>query len=125
MAGQVISLTDKAADRIKAIIAGSDTPIMGVRLGLENAGCAGMAYKLDYAEEAAPLDEVVTDKGVTILVDPKAILFLLGTEMDYEETKLRSGFVFNNPNQTDACGCGESVTLPPASAPVAEQQPST
>jgi len=125
MAGQVISLTDKAADRIKAIIAGSDTPIMGVRLGLENAGCAGMAYKLDYAEEAAPLDEVVTDKGVTILVDPKAILFLLGTEMDYEETKLRSGFVFNNPNQTDACGCGESVTLTPASAPVAEQQPST
>jgi len=111
MAGQVISLTDKAAERIRAIIAGSDKPIVGVRLGLENAGCAGMAYKLDYAEDTQPLDEVVTDKGVTILVDPKAILFLLGTEMDYEETKLRSGFVFNNPNQTDACGCGESVTL--------------
>lgn len=125
MAGQVISLTDKAAERIKAIIARSDKPIVGVRLGLENAGCAGMAYKLDYAEETAPLDEVVKDKGVTILVDPKAILFLLGTEMDYEETKLRSGFIFNNPNQTDACGCGESVTLTPAAAPVSEGRPST
>ena len=117
MPGNVITLTNKAADRIKAIIAKSDKPILGVRLGLENAGCAGMAYKLDYAEEKAPLDEVVTDKGVTILVDPKAILFLLGTEMDYEETKLRSGFVFNNPNETDACGCGESVTLTPAEMP--------
>jgi iron-sulfur cluster assembly protein len=82
-----------------------------------------MAYKLDYAEEKAPLDEVVTDKGVTILVDPKAILFLLGTEMDYEETKLRSGFVFNNPNETDACGCGESVTLKAAEMPVTKQAP--
>ncbi|GGD14783.1 iron-sulfur cluster assembly accessory protein [Pyruvatibacter mobilis] len=123
MPGNVITLTDKAADRIKAIIANSDNPILGVRLGLENAGCAGMAYKLDYAEEKAPLDEVVTDKGVTILVDPKAILFLLGTEMDYEETKLRSGFVFNNPNETDACGCGESVTLKAAEMPVTEQPP--
>lgn len=123
MPGNVITLTDKAADRIKAIIAKSDKPILGVRLGLENAGCAGMAYKLDYAEEKAPLDEVVTDKGVTILVDPKAILFLLGTEMDYEETKLRSGFVFNNPNETDACGCGESVTLKAAEMPVTEQPP--
>ncbi|WP_422024937.1 HesB/IscA family protein [Pyruvatibacter mobilis] len=123
MPGNVITLTDKAADRIKAIIANSDKPILGVRLGLENAGCAGMAYKLDYAEEKAPLDEVVTDKGVTILVDPKAILFLLGTEMDYEETKLRSGFVFNNPNETDACGCGESVTLKAAEMPVTEQAP--
>ena len=123
MPGNVIKLTDKAADRIKAIIAKSDKPILGVRLGLENAGCAGMAYKLDYAEEKAPLDEVVTDKGVTILVDPKAILFLLGTEMDYEETKLRSGFVFNNPNETDACGCGESVTLKAAEMPVTEQAP--
>ena len=123
MPGNVITLTDKAADRIKAIIAKSDKPILGVRLGLENAGCAGMAYKLDYAEEKAPLVEVVTDKGVTILVDPKAILFLLGTEMDYEETKLRSGFVFNNPNETDACGCGESVTLKAAEMPVTEQAP--
>ncbi|WP_422023473.1 HesB/IscA family protein [Pyruvatibacter mobilis] len=123
MPGNVITLTNKAADRIKAIIAKSDKPILGVRLGLENAGCAGMAYKLDYAEEKAPLDEVVTDKGVTILVDPKAILFLLGTEMDYEETKLRSGFVFNNPNETDACGCGESVTLKAAEMPVTEQAP--
>jgi iron-sulfur cluster assembly protein len=123
MPGNVITLTDKAADRIKAIIAKSDKPILGVRLGLENAGCAGMAYKLDYAEEKAPLDEVVTDKGVTILVDPKAILFLLGTEMDYEETKLRSGFVFNNPNETDACGCGESVTLKAAEMPVTKQAP--
>ncbi|MEQ8745205.1 iron-sulfur cluster assembly accessory protein [Pyruvatibacter sp.] len=124
MAGQVITLTDKAADRIKAIIAKSDEPIVGVRLGLENAGCAGMAYKLDYASETAPLDEVVTDKGVTILIDAKSILFLLGMEMDYEETKLRSGFVFNNPNQTDACGCGESVTLTAAKpAPIQETAP--
>ena len=124
MAGQVITLTDMAAERIKAIIAKSDEPIVGVRLGLENAGCAGMAYKLDYATEIAPLDEVVTDKDVTILIDAKSILFLLGMEMDYEETKLRSGFVFNNPNQTDACGCGESVTLTPA-ASVTEERPST
>lgn len=125
MAGQVITLTDTAAERIKAIIDRSEEPIVGVRLGLENAGCAGMAYKLDYATETAPLDEVVEDKGVKILIDAKSILFLLGMEMDYEETKLRSGFVFNNPNQTDACGCGESVTLTPAKAPVAEERPST
>ncbi len=114
---KVISLTDKAADRIKAIAARSSEPILGLRLGLENAGCAGMSYTMEYATEKQPLDEVVEDKGVTILIDPKAILFLLGTEMDYEETKLRSGFVFNNPNETDACGCGESVTLTPAQVP--------
>lgn len=114
---KVISLTDTAADRIKAIMARSGGEVVGVRLGLENAGCAGMAYKMDYATEKEALDEVVEEKGVTILIDPKAILFLLGTEMDYEETKLRSGFVFRNPNETDACGCGESVTLKPAELP--------
>ena len=109
-----MTLTDAAADRAKAIMASSDNRIVGLRVGVKNGGCAGMEYTLDYAEDASPMDEVVEDKGVKILIDPKAILFLLGTEMDYEEGKFRSGFVFNNPNQTDACGCGESVTLTPA-----------
>ncbi len=86
----------------------------GLRVGVKNGGCAGMAYTMDKVEEANPSDEVVSDKGVTVYVDPKAVLFLLGTEMDYEVTKLKSGFVFKNPNQTSACGCGESVEISPA-----------
>lgn len=111
---KAMTLTDVAAARVKEIMATSDKTFVGLRVGVKNGGCAGMEYTLDYAEEASPLDETVEDKGVTILIDPKAVLFLLGTEMDYEEDKFRSGFVFNNPNQTDACGCGESVTLTPA-----------
>jgi len=111
---QVMRLTDAAADRIKAIIAKADKPIAGVRVGVKNGGCAGMSYTMEYAAEAAKFDEVVEDKGVRILIDPKAVLFLLGTEMDYRTDRLRSGFVFNNPNQTSACGCGESVSLKPA-----------
>ncbi|MEM8785299.1 MAG: iron-sulfur cluster assembly accessory protein [Pseudomonadota bacterium] len=111
---QAITLTDRAADRIRAIIEGSDKGLIGVRLGVRNGGCAGMAYTLDYATEQNALDEIVDTKGVRVLIDPKAILFLLGTEMDFEETTLSSGFVFNNPNQVDACGCGESVNLKPA-----------
>ncbi|MGC6472227.1 MAG: HesB/IscA family protein [Parvibaculales bacterium] len=111
---KAITLTDAAATRLQDILSrpsddGSER--VGLRLGLKNAGCAGMEYTMEYATDIAPHDEVVEDKGVTILIDPKAILFLLGTEMDYEVSKLSSGFVFNNPNQTDACGCGESVTL--------------
>ncbi len=91
-------------------------PIAGVRVGVKNGGCAGMAYTMEYAEAVDPTDEVVEDKGVRILIDPKAVLFLLGTEMDFKTDKLSAQFVFNNPNQTSACGCGESVQLTPADA---------
>jgi iron-sulfur cluster assembly protein len=111
---QVMRLTDAAADRIKAVMANADRPIAGVRVGVKNGGCAGMSYTMEYAEGPNPLDEVVEDKGVRILIDPKAVLFLLGTEMDYKVEKLSAQFVFNNPNQTGACGCGESVQLEPA-----------
>ena len=89
---------------------------VGLRVGVKNSGCAGQEYTFAYAEEALPLDEVVEDKGVTILIEPKAVLFLIGSEIDYETTKLASKFVFRNPNETDACGCGESVTIIPAAA---------
>src|ERR1041384_3481577 len=99
---QVMRLTDAAADRIKAIMAKADKPFAGVRVGVKNGGCAGMAYTMEYAESAAKFDEVVEDKGVKLLIDPKAVLFLLGTEMDFKVDKLSSTFVFNNPNQTSA-----------------------
>ena len=114
---QVMRLTDAAADRIKAIMAKADKPFAGVRVGVKNGGCAGMSYTMEYAESAAKFDEVVEDKGVKLLIDPKAVLFLLGTEMDFKVDKLSSTFVFNNPNQTSACGCGESVQLTPAADP--------
>ena len=110
---QVMRLTEAAAERIKAVMAKADRPIAAVRVGVKNGGCAGMAYTMSYAAEIDPRDEVVEDKGVRVLVDPKAVLFLLGTEMDYKVDKLSAGFVFNNPNQTSACGCGESVALTP------------
>ena len=111
---QVMRLTDAAAERIKAVMAKADRPIAAVRVGVKNGGCAGMSYTMEYAETVNPLDEVVEDKGVRILIDPKAVLFLLGTEMDYKVEKLAAQFIFNNPNQTGACGCGESVQLEPA-----------
>jgi iron-sulfur cluster assembly protein len=111
---KVVSLTDRAASRVKEIMAKADNDYMGLRVGVKNGGCAGSEYVLEYAAAAAPLDEVVEDKGVTILVDPKAVLFLIGTEIDYEVNRLSAKFTFNNPNQTDACGCGESVTIEPA-----------
>ncbi len=114
---QVVSLTPAAADRVREIIARSESPIAGLKVGIKNGGCAGQEYVLDYAQEIGPLDEVVTDQGVTILVEPSAVFFLLGTVVDYEVTRLSSKFVFRNPNQTDACGCGESVTIQPAAAP--------
>jgi iron-sulfur cluster assembly protein len=117
---QVMRLTDAAATRIKDILAKAEGPIAGVRVGVKNGGCAGMSYTMEYAERAAPLDEVVEDKGVKLLIDPKAVLFLLGTEMDFKVDKLSSGFVFNNPNQTSACGCGESVALTPATEAAAD-----
>jgi len=109
-----VRLTEAAAERIKAVMAKADRPIAAVRVGVKNGGCAGMSYTMDYAEKIEPLDEIVEDKGVRILIDPKAVLFLLGTEMDYKVDKLSAQFVFNNPNQTAACGCGESVQLEPA-----------
>lgn len=110
---KVMTLTEAAAERVRSIIENSDAPIAGLKIGVKNGGCAGMEYTLDYAEEIQNSTDVVEDKGVKIVIDPKAILFLLGTEMDYEVTKLSSGFVFNNPNQTSACGCGESVAITP------------
>ena len=111
---KVVSLTDAAAIRVHEIIEKADRPIAGVRVGVKNGGCAGMSYTMEYAENVSPLDEVVEDKGVRVLIDPKAVLFLLGTEMDFETSKMSSQFVFNNPNQTSACGCGESVAITPA-----------
>jgi iron-sulfur cluster assembly protein len=111
---QVLSITDAAAERIREIIDDSEAPIAGVRVGVKNAGCAGMAYTLDSVATPDPKDDVVNEKGVSVFVDPKAVLFLLGSKMDYETTKLRSGFVFQNPNEVSACGCGESVKLKPA-----------
>src|ERR671916_3448191 len=110
---KVLTLTDAAADRVKQIIAKADRPIAGVRLGVKNGGCAGMSYTMEYAEAGKPGEDVVEDKGVKVFVDPKAVLFLLGTQMDFQTTKLASQFVFNNPNQTSACGCGESVAITP------------
>ena len=110
---KVMTLSDAAANRVKDIIARADKSIVGVRVGVKNGGCAGMSYTMEYAESINPLDEVVEDKGVKVLIDPKAVLFLLGTEMDFQTTKLSSQFVFNNPNQTSACGCGESVAITP------------
>src|SRR5215813_1367058 len=117
---QVMRLTDAAADRIKAIMAKADKPFAGVRVGVKNGGCAGMSYTMEYAAEVGKLDEVVEDQGVKLLIDPKAVLFLVGTEMDFKTDKLASTFVFNNPNQTSACGCGESVQLTPADPATAE-----
>jgi iron-sulfur cluster assembly protein len=112
---KVVTLTDRAAERVKEIMAKADGRYMGLRVGVKNGGCAGQEYVLEYAEAPNPLDEVVEDKDVTILIEPKAVLFLIGTEIDYETTRLAAKFVFRNPNETDACGCGESVTIQPAS----------
>jgi iron-sulfur cluster assembly protein len=111
---KVVTLTDAAAARVKEIMDKADQPYAGLRVGVKNGGCAGQEYVFEYAKEKGPIDEVVEDKGVTILIEPKAVLFLVGTEIDYEVTKLSSKFVFHNPNETDACGCGESVTIQPA-----------
>ncbi|MBM3531228.1 MAG: iron-sulfur cluster assembly accessory protein [Alphaproteobacteria bacterium] len=117
---QVMRLTEAAAARIKELIARADRPIAGLRVGVKNGGCAGMEYTMEYVDTAAPADEVVEDKGVKIFIDSKAVLFLLGTEMDWKVELLSAQFVFNNPNQSSACGCGESVLLTPAKLDGAE-----
>lgn len=108
----VLKLTDAAASRVRELMEKGEG--VGLRVGVKNGGCAGQSYTVEYAHEIRPTDEVVEDKGVKILVDPKAVLFLLGTEMDYKADKMQAQFVFNNPNQISACGCGESVQLKPA-----------
>jgi iron-sulfur cluster assembly protein len=111
---QVMRLTDAAADRVRAIMA-TKPGVVGLKIGVKKGGCAGMEYTMSWAETQSKFDEVVEDKGVRVLIDPMAIMYLVGTEMDYKTEKLSSQFVFNNPNQTSACGCGESVAIKPAS----------
>lgn len=113
---KAVTLTAAAAERVREIMTNAEKDYVGLRVGVKNGGCAGQEYTFAYAEQIEPLDEVVEDKGVTILIEPKAVLFLIGTEIDYETTKLASKFVFRNPNETDACGCGESVTIVPVAA---------
>lgn len=111
---KIMSLTDAAVERINEIIEDSATPMMGVRVGIKDAGCAGQSYTLAYVSEPVKGDDHIEEKGVHVFVEPKATLFLLGTVMDFEEDILKSGFTFKNPNQTGECGCGESVQLKPA-----------
>tara|TARA_B100001123_G_scaffold333337_1_gene376188 strand:- start:363 stop:698 length:336 start_codon:yes stop_codon:yes gene_type:complete len=108
---QVIKLSDRAAERVKEIMAQANETIIGVRVGVASGGCAGMSYVMEYAKKANPNDEIIEDKGVKVLIDPKAIMYLLGTEMDYKKEELSSTFVFKNPNETERCGCGESFKI--------------
>lgn len=114
---KILSMTDAAAARVRELMAKGEG--VGLRVGVKNGGCAGMEYTLEFAGEQKPFDEVVEDKGAKVLIEAKALMFLLGTQMDYQTTVLKSGFVFNNPNQISACGCGESVEIKPAEMPAA------
>ena len=105
---QAMSVTPAAAERARALVAGRGKPTAGIRIGVRSKGCSGMSYTLEFADRQEPMDEVVESDGVRLLIDPKASLFLIGTVMDYEEEKLKSGFVFRNPNEKGRCGCGES-----------------
>jgi len=111
---KVMSLTEAAASRVKEIMANAERPEACLRVGVRNGGCAGMSYTMELADRVEPLDEVIEDKGVKVLIDPKAVLFLLGAEMDFKSDRLGSSFTFRNPNETSACGCGESVAITPA-----------
>ena len=117
----VMTMTDAAAERARGLIANAGRPVLGLRVGVKNGGCAGMAYTVEFADAKQPFDEVVEDKGVTLFVDSKALMFLLGTQLDFETTKLAATFTFKNPNQISACGCGESVAIKPALLDVAPQ----
>ena len=108
---QVITLSERAAARVKEIMAQAKEPIVGLRVGVASGGCVGMSYVMEYAKKANPNDEIIEDKGVKVLIDPKAIMYLLGTEMDYKKEELSSSFVFKNPNETERCGCGESFKI--------------
>ena len=111
MSEKVIKLSDKAVNRIKEIMSQAHNSTIGVRVGVKTGGCAGMSYVMEYAKEVKPNEEVIEDKGVKVLIDPKAIMYLLGTEMDYKKEELSSTFVFKNPNETERCGCGESFKV--------------
>jgi len=113
---QVMTLTEAAAARVRELTEAADKPIVGLRVGVKNGGCAGMSYTMEFADSVTPLDEVIEDKGVKVLIDPKAVLFLLGSQMDFKVDRLSATFAFSNPNETSACGCGESVTIEPAKA---------
>ena len=108
---QIIKLSDNAANRIKEIMSSADSKTIGVRVGVKSGGCAGMSYIMEYAKEIKPNEEIVEEKGVKVLIDPKVIMYLLGTEMDYKKEELSSSFVFKNPNETERCGCGESFKI--------------
>ncbi len=108
MSEQVITLSNNAAERIKKIMSRAENSAIGVRIGVKSGGCAGMSYVMEYAKEIKPNEEIIEDKGVKVFIDPNAIMYLLGTEMDYKEEKFSSQFVFKNPNETERCGCGES-----------------
>ena len=107
----IIKLSDNAADRIKEIMSNAKKDALGVRVSVKSGGCAGMSYVMEYAKKANPNDEIIEDKGVKVLIDPKAIMYLLGTEMDYKKEKFSSQFIFKNPNETERCGCGESFKV--------------
>ena len=111
MSEQVIKLSDNAASRIKEIMSQAENSTIGVRVGVKSGGCAGMSYIMEYAKDVKPNEEVIEDKGVKVLIDPKAVMYLLGTEMDYKSEELSSTFVFKNPNETERCGCGESFKI--------------
>jgi iron-sulfur cluster assembly protein len=108
MPAPAMTITEAAADQVRAMIAGRDAPSEGVRLGVRTGGCSGMAYTLEFADESTEFDEKIEGNGVTVFIDPKALMFVVGTEMDYVEGGMESGFVFNNPNEKARCGCGES-----------------
>lgn len=117
-AAKTLTLTDAAAERVKALMAKSDTPVSGLRVGVKTRGCSGMSYVVEYAEDARPFEDVVEDKGVKIFIDPTALMFIIGSVMDYRTDKLQAGFVFENPNETARCGCGESFSVDKAAAGV-------
>lgn len=106
-----ITISDRAAEQIKALIASRDKETYGIKVGIRTRGCSGLSYTIEYADKAEKFDEVVEDKGVRVLIDPKAVMFLIGTEMDFQEEKFKSGFIFNNPNEKGRCGCGESFSV--------------
>ena len=111
MSNQIIKISDNAVNKIKEIMFAADSSTIGVRVGVKSGGCAGLSYVMEYATDIKPNEEVVEEKGVKVLIDPKAIIYLLGTEMDYKKEKFSSQFIFKNPNETERCGCGESFKV--------------